>query len=177
MNWDAIGAIAEVLGAVAVLVTLIYLSFQLRQSNRLAEAQSQRDLLNLDVFTPIVTDPNLTSEFRACLNRYEEQDSDVKTRFSFLMANFHTQMESVFRMYGQGLYAEVSYKGWLTWYNSLLNTPGGAAWWKETSPGNAPDLIAALEELKNDKDNPYRYSSVFETSPFLKEDSSSTETT
>ncbi|MFK7975424.1 MAG: hypothetical protein AB8C02_04775 [Halioglobus sp.] len=172
MNWDAVGAIAEVLGATAVLVTLIYFSLQIRQSNKLAEAESQRELMNFDVFTPMVEDPNLTSEFRACLNRYEEQDPDVKTRFFFLMTNWHLQMESVFRMNEKGLIAELSYKGYLTWYNSLLNTPGGAAFWKEVSPAHAPDLVQALEDLKSDPENPYRYASAFELMPFLKEESS-----
>lgn len=172
MNWDAIGAIAEVLGAVVVLVTLIYFSLQIRQSNKLAEAESQRELMNFDVFTPVVTDPKLTSEFRACLNRYETQDPDVKTRFFFLMTNWHLQMESVFRMNEKGLIAEFSYKGYLTWYNSLLNTPGGAVFWKEVSGAYAPDLIAALEALKNDPENPYRYTSAFDLMPFLKEESS-----
>ncbi|MGI9324326.1 MAG: hypothetical protein ACR2PZ_03835 [Pseudomonadales bacterium] len=34
MNWDAIEAIGEVVGAVAVVLTLIYLSVQLRQNTR-----------------------------------------------------------------------------------------------------------------------------------------------
>lgn len=172
MNWEAIGAIGEVFGALAVLVTLFYFAVQIRQSNRLAEAQSQRELMTLDVFTPVVTDPTLTTEFRACLNRYEEQDPDVKTRFNFLMVNFHLQMESVFRMHAKGLIAELSYKGYLTWYNSLLNTLGGSAWWRETSSVHAPDLIAALDDLKNDPANPYRYSTAFDTMPFLKEEPS-----
>ena len=136
MNWDAIGATAEVL----------------------------------------VADSNLTSEFRACLNRYEEQDPDVKTRFFFLMTNWHLQMESVFRMNQEGLIAELSYKGYLTWYNSLLNTPGGAVFWKEVSPAHAPDLVEALDLIKNDPDNPYRYTSAFDLMPFLKEESGPPET-
>lgn len=32
MNWDAIGAIGETLGAIGVIITLIYLAFQLRQN-------------------------------------------------------------------------------------------------------------------------------------------------
>ena len=41
MNWEAIGAIGEVVGAVAVISTLIYLAVQIRQNNRnLAEATS-----------------------------------------------------------------------------------------------------------------------------------------
>jgi len=68
--------------------------------------------MNFDVFTPLVEDPNLTSEFRACLNRYEQQNPDVKTRFFFLMTNWHLQIESVFRMNEKGLIAELSYKGY-----------------------------------------------------------------
>ena len=172
MNWDAIGATAELLGAVAVLATLVYLSLQIHQSNKLAQAESQRELMKIDVFTPVITDPKLTSEFRACLNRYDEQDSDVKTRFFFMMTAWHLQMESVYRMHQQGLIAELSYKGYLTWYNSLLNTPGGAEFWKEVSPAHAPDLVEALEELKRDPENPYRYTSAFELMPFLREDAS-----
>lgn len=35
MNWDAFGAMAELAGAIAVVLTLFYLSSQIRQSNRL----------------------------------------------------------------------------------------------------------------------------------------------
>jgi hypothetical protein len=41
MNWDAIGAIGEILGAISVLVTLVYLAQQIRQSNRIATASSE----------------------------------------------------------------------------------------------------------------------------------------
>lgn len=35
LNWDAIGAIGEVIGGVAVLITLLYLAVQVRGTNRL----------------------------------------------------------------------------------------------------------------------------------------------
>ena len=38
MNWDAIGAIGESVGALSVLITLIYLATQVRMSNRLEAA-------------------------------------------------------------------------------------------------------------------------------------------
>lgn len=34
MNWDALSAIGELLGAAGVIVTLIYLSMQVRQNTR-----------------------------------------------------------------------------------------------------------------------------------------------
>lgn len=33
MNWDAVGAIAELIGGLAMLLTLIYLSVQIRQNS------------------------------------------------------------------------------------------------------------------------------------------------
>ncbi len=38
MNWEATGAVGEILGAAAVVVTLIYLSVQVRQNSLLAKA-------------------------------------------------------------------------------------------------------------------------------------------
>jgi hypothetical protein len=45
MNWDAIGAIGEVLGAIAVVVTLIYLGVQIRQNTE-REKMSQEFVAN-----------------------------------------------------------------------------------------------------------------------------------
>ena len=45
MNWDAIGAVGEVVGAGGVIFTLLYLAIQIRQSNRLAKFQTYRDIM------------------------------------------------------------------------------------------------------------------------------------
>ncbi len=44
MNWEAIGAVGEVLGALAVVVTLVFLTAQLRQNTRATRAQTVQDL-------------------------------------------------------------------------------------------------------------------------------------
>ena len=44
MNWDAIGAIGEILGAVAVVATLGYLALQIRQNTHELRASSFRDV-------------------------------------------------------------------------------------------------------------------------------------
>jgi hypothetical protein len=40
MNWEAIGAVGEIIGAAAVVATLGYLAFQTRQSNKLARSEA-----------------------------------------------------------------------------------------------------------------------------------------
>jgi len=39
MNWEAIGAVSETIGAIAVVVTLIYLAVQIRQNSENLAAQ------------------------------------------------------------------------------------------------------------------------------------------
>jgi hypothetical protein len=45
VNWDAIGAVGEALGAIAVLVTLMYLATQIRQTNRISLFNSSKELI------------------------------------------------------------------------------------------------------------------------------------
>lgn len=61
MNWEAIGAAAELLGALAVIVTIAYLAAQIRQSNMISktstvtELQARFDAIN----ATIVNNPEL----------------------------------------------------------------------------------------------------------------------
>ena len=43
MNWDAIGAVGEILGAIAVIATLIYLAKQIRQNSQAVQISALRD--------------------------------------------------------------------------------------------------------------------------------------
>ena len=48
MNWEAIGAVSELVGAVAVLVSLLYLASQIRQSTATTRVQTVQHLLTSD---------------------------------------------------------------------------------------------------------------------------------
>jgi hypothetical protein len=62
-NWEAIGAIAELLGAVGVITTLLYLTTQIRQNTRALQSGTRNSWLNaiqtvnqLSISTPENTD-------------------------------------------------------------------------------------------------------------------------
>ena len=62
MDWNAIGAIGEVLGALAVFVTLIYLSRQVKESNKLAKSSAATDVMNgFGEVNAILTTPSLAA--------------------------------------------------------------------------------------------------------------------
>ena len=45
MNWDAIGAVGEILGALTVLITLIYLSTQVKLTNKISRFGTTKDIM------------------------------------------------------------------------------------------------------------------------------------
>lgn len=44
MNWEAIGAVGEIIGAIAVFATLAYLAVQVKQANRIADVSNVKDI-------------------------------------------------------------------------------------------------------------------------------------
>ena len=77
MEWDAIGAVGEVLGAFAVVVTLIYFGRQLSQANRISTATGARDLQQqyTHVYTLIAINP----EIRGLVTRLQDPNYTVQS--------------------------------------------------------------------------------------------------
>lgn len=66
MNWEALGAIAEFIGGIAVLITLVYLAIQVNQINQIAREtilrnQTDRNMDNSKLIagTPGILDKRL----------------------------------------------------------------------------------------------------------------------
>ena len=45
MDWNAAGAVGEILGAVAVFLTLLYLATQIKQTNKMARFETTREIV------------------------------------------------------------------------------------------------------------------------------------
>ena len=45
MDWNAAGAVGEILGAIAVFLTLLYLAAQIRQTNKMARFDTTREVM------------------------------------------------------------------------------------------------------------------------------------
>ena len=83
MNWEAIGAIAELLGALAVLCTLIYLAVQIRQSNIITREQAHYHMLSnqTSYFDRLAENPDLVKA------AYGAHLSDIEIAFRQHEAN------------------------------------------------------------------------------------------
>ena len=96
MNWDAIGAVAELLAALGVIVSLLYLAVQLKHTRAELKADSRdRNFHNwVPVVAPLAHDRELAQLWVSGLANIDSLDSVDQSRFSLLLAQmvFHCQV-------------------------------------------------------------------------------------
>ena len=92
MNWDALGAISETIGAIAVIVTLAYLAVQIRQNTRATQTASHHaitDSLNLGNIA-VAQDAELAQIWiTGCVDRTTLTEVERERLDSLLRAYFH----------------------------------------------------------------------------------------
>ena len=133
MNWDALGAIAEFLGAVAVFITLAYLALQIRQNTKAVKSaalDSAIESVNSARLT-LVDNVELSELF---LRGSTEPDSLTELeamRFRVLLQTF---MWSAWNVYSQSKSADIGV--WNTQRKAverILGTPGGVRFYDHFS--------------------------------------------
>ena len=158
MNWDAIGAVGEIVGALGVLVTLVYLATQIRDNTRSLQAGSLQSVLDGPrdrYFLPMATNRENSEIFARGLNSLDELDDSEKRRFFFLMFEQWFQMQQVMHLRERDLIPQVDYDAWLKYTVSLARTPGGAAMWPHCEAVITPTVADIInEQLDQHPDHP-----------------------
>jgi len=107
VNWDAIGAIGEIVGAAAVVISLIYLAGQMRMSNKLARSEAFRTpnaQLN-SVNATFGLDPVFQPAFRKILNgaHRTELEPNERTILDFYLASTCNIYDQLSREINEGI--------------------------------------------------------------------------
>ncbi len=153
MNWEAIGAFGEIAAAVAVVASLIFVGYQLRQSRFIERANAQRDLLvqAREWMSLLAQDEELFNSVRICLSEFNEADALNKERFNSWAFNLLFLIEQVYYMRMDGFVNDGSFYRFEQAMLSLMRTKGGDQWWKLAYNIVGTDvgehLAARLEEI------------------------------
>jgi len=141
MNWDAIGAISEMIGALAVVISVIYLAFQIRQNTKQLE-QNERTSIAASVSASsttyrenrqyIYTSADVAEIQLRGMSDPEALDKVERYRFRLMMSNF---VDANWDMYSQTVMTGFSPETWQTQgsraIRRILGTPGGLWFWRE----------------------------------------------
>ena len=133
MNWEAIGAIGEIIGALAVFLTLGYLAVQIRQNTKAVRASALDSSVNAVNNTRMAMFENseVAALYRKGLENPDELDQEDRIRFRLLM---HNILWAIWNIYSQKEYAGLSASTWsaqLPLLDRILKTPGGIWFWNE----------------------------------------------
>ena len=125
MNWEAIGAVGELVGTIAVFVSLIYLATQIRNSKRSDQinAASQAAASVDEWLGQIVRDSELNSMFMRGQSDFDSLTPEEKNRFALLIVQLLRASEIVWQFYRSGA-IESDY--WLSFESTLQRIVGSA---------------------------------------------------
>ncbi len=130
INWDAIGAIGEVVGAGAVVITLVYLALQVRENSRqlrLTSTLSINSLMN-EGFDPIY---NNEENMRIWTTGLEDPDalqaSDLEI-FWLFFTRLMNPYETIVTHHRLGAIDDEQFDRYTDFFADLINTPGGQSW-------------------------------------------------
>ena len=153
MNWEAAGAIGEILGAIAVVVTLLYLSRQIRLSTRSVEVSALRDTTAQwnQWSEMLATSPDL-AEIVAKGNRsVSDLRPDEALRYGAYVQSFFDNAES-YRI----LVREHKIEKDLAVLESIvarrMSVPGFVEWWQDNTADYAEDFVRWVNGLRIDPD-------------------------
>ena len=104
MNWEALGAVADLVGAVVVVVSLLYLAAQVRGSTRQARFDATRELAVriTDVSLSVAESREVGELFFRGATRMEDLDPVDQVRFRGLMNGLFRGMEQQFVLRREG---------------------------------------------------------------------------
>lgn len=140
VNWDAIGAVGEVVGAFAVVMTLIYLSVQTRQNTkavRHATARGVQEDANAWRFR-IVESPEVSELFRNGLRDPESLDANARYRFRIFLDALVFHWEHAIAS------GEPIPKANIT---RVLSQPGGIWYWARAKDVLTPEFVEFVDGL------------------------------
>lgn len=133
LNWEILGVVSEFVGAVAVVISLIYLSVQIRQNTRLMRATAKQSLTettqgliyhlseNADVWVKLVSGQEPTSA---------EEDA----RMSLLVRAMLRGFESQCYQYETGLLEAEEWQALRQAMRDICRLPGCRTYWLQLKP-------------------------------------------
>ena len=158
MNWEAIGAIGEIVGALAVVTTLLYLSVQIRESRKVsvAEGSSKGMELHSNWRNTLLQNTDAAATL-AKANVGEELSERERVQLQFLSDElfFASVISNEFSVHSGSFYTDDSY---VTYLNDILRSnPGLVPEWRRfrtsvdfVSPEYGERIDTALEKLESD---------------------------
>jgi hypothetical protein len=125
--------LGQIIGAVAVVISLFYVASQIRQNTnavRSATAQAVHEHF-ANWYHLLAADPELSRIAANGLRDYSSLSEQERVRFVAAFSAFLSYSQNAFLKWREGLLSQPLWRGWEFVIMNLVCAPGGKAFWKE----------------------------------------------
>lgn len=134
MNWDAIGSVAELLSAVGVIVSLLYLSYQIRVNTKTVKAEAtQATYIGWSEFNYEVSKHPQVTEIDRMWNpetHWDDFSEEDKVKLGFVCRSIIERFEAEFSLYEAGILKSEVWEKHRMYCSSFVGLPAVSIWWK-----------------------------------------------
>src|SRR5262245_30214567 len=135
VNWEAISAIRQLVGALAVVISLVYLATEVRSNARATRRAAMRSTLDaLNRFAQQITGHADLAELRSRgFHDYESLQGADRSRFDTYMHALFRTVEDVYYQHLEGHVDPHRWRGLEAVLRDINVCPGVQAWWRSHS--------------------------------------------
>jgi hypothetical protein len=132
MNWEAINAIAQAIGAFGVVASLWYLAVQVHRSTRVAKIAAQDSAATAlrEVTKPYMENAELARIWQIGLENLSALTAEEQSRFFHAAYQFLKAFETIHTHYAYGLLDLELWEGWRELLRHYIVAPGMAHYWE-----------------------------------------------
>src|SRR6266487_1820799 len=132
MIWDAISAISQLIGSVAVVFSVLYLALQVHRSTRVAKLATQDAAATAlrEVTKPFMENADLERIWRVGLEDIGALSPEGRARFFHAAYQWLKAFETIHFHYVYGLMDRQLWDGWQELLRHYVAAPGIAYYWK-----------------------------------------------
>jgi len=127
LNWDAVQAVAELIAAAAVILSLGYVALQVRQNTDSVQASTvarSSEVMNR-LRSSVWTDPEAARIYSLALAGDPVEDPSDSTRTRMFFAAIGRDYEAVYFQHRSGQLPDDIWEGWRREIMLIFGTPGG----------------------------------------------------
>jgi hypothetical protein len=132
MNWDAIGALAEIIAALGVIASLVYLATQVRGGASQARETAVRSVIDKvnRVFDSMVKDEEVCEVWvRGSQGSSGLRNDAERVRYSALLFTLMKPYEELFHYREAGGVDDWAWEGLRATLDAVVGAPGFSEWW------------------------------------------------
>ena len=128
---ELLGNYGEFVGAVAVVITLVYLARQVHQSINTSRADTTFAYFNsITQVHERFADVEFNQLLRKALSSWGDLDSDEKMQMHSFLGDWSNKLHMGYLLMNRGVLDQASYQPWEGAFIAFLKTPGLSEWWK-----------------------------------------------